>query len=188
MLTAVMLICYIIGFELQAVGLWIGHNVLKIPSGMTRAILRRGESIIENEEKLKIYQEKANELFKKKSILTSNDSYSDEQCEYFFAYCNYFLQVNAQSKKVERMRGVKGLSTLYMVCFSTLFLIGLARGLWILLYGAQLNDLESILFFTATFLLLAITSYCMMETNTKYWIRMVLGTYDACSDCFCRRK
>lgn len=181
-LALILLICYIIGFELQGFGSWIEQNKLKTQCEMTGTFLLDNSKVITNIEKLKVYQTKAKELFKAKNIEVKDNKFSREQCEYFFAYCSYFVQVKGQSKKTEKMRGLKGLSSLWMVCFALLFVIGLAQSVLLLINGAGFKEIMLPFFSTIAFLVLSITSYYRMKTNIKYWIRMILGTYEVCSD------
>lgn len=181
-LALVLLICYIIGFELQGVGSWIEINKLKTQSEMTGTFLRDDSNVITNKEKLKVYQKKAKELFKTKNIKVKNNEFTKDQCEYFFAYCSYFVQVKGQSKKTEKMRGLKGLSSLWMVCFALLFLIGLAQITLMLINGVNFEKMKFPFLSTIAFIVLSITSYYRMKTNIRYWIRMILGTYEVCSE------
>lgn len=181
-LAVILLICYIIGFELQGLISWIEENILKIQSTMTGTFLFDNSGVIQNIEKLKIYRMKATELFESKNIKVKKNEFTEEQCEYFFAYCIYFVQVQGQSKKTEKMRGLKGLASLWMVCFALLFFIGLVRSIFLLITGTDFQEMIVPFFSTIAFLILSITSYCRMKTNIKYWIRMLLGVYEVCSD------
>lgn len=181
-LALILLICYIIGFELQGFGSWIELNKLKIQSTMTGTFLLDSSNVITNIEKRKVYQKKAKELFETKSIEVKDNEFTKDQCEYFFAYCSYFVQVKGQNKKTEKMRGLKGLSSLWMVCFALLFLIGLTRIVLMIINGANFEKMMFPFFSTIAFLVLSITSYYRMKTNIRYWIRMILGTYEVCSD------
>lgn len=181
-LSLILLICYIIGFELQGLGSWIELNKLKVQSTMTGTFLLDRNDVIKNDEKLKVYQNKAKELFKTKNIKVENNKFTKEQCEYFFAYCSYFVQVKGQSKKTEKMRGLKGLSSLWMVCFALLFLIGVTKNAFLLIGGVNFGEMMLPFFSTVAFLVLSITSYYRMKTNIKYWVRMILGTYEVSSD------
>lgn len=181
-LALILLICYIIGFELQGFGTWVEQNKLKTQCTMTETFLLDNSKVITNTEKLKVYQTKARELFKEKNIEIKDNKFSREQCEYFFAYCNYFVQVKGQNKKAEKMRGLKGLSSLWMVCFALLFAIGLVQSILLLINEAAFKEIMLSFFSASTFLLLSITSYYRMKTNIKYWIRIILSTYEVCSD------
>lgn len=181
-LGVVLLVCYIIGFELQAIESIIMQKIFKIQSKMTGSFLLDENDIISNHLKKKVYQQKAKELFKAKNIEVKNNKFSVEQCEYFFAYCSYFNQVNGQSKKTEKMRGLKGISGLWMICFTSLFLIGGIRLLYLIPIYKSFKESFPLLFIIGIFGVLAATSYNRMKTNIKYWIRMVLGVYEVCRD------
>lgn len=139
----ILLVCYIIGFELQGIELWLEQNILNIQSTMTGKFLKDSDNgkVITNDEKLKSYQKKAKKLFKMKKIKIKDNNFTENQCEYFFAYCSYFVQVKGYSKKTEKMRGLKGLSSLWMVCFALLFMIGTVNNVFLLSNGVHMKEM-----------------------------------------------
>lgn len=181
-LSLILLVYYIIGFELQSLSLWIEQHKFKIQSTMTSTFLLDNTNIINNHEKLKAYQTKAKDFFKSRNIEIQNNEFTLDQCEYFFAYCSYFIQINGYSKKAEKLRGLKALSSLWMVCFAFLFLIGLGQIVYSLSQGTSFGKIVIPFFSTILFLILSITCFYRTKANMKSWIRIVLGTYDVCSD------
>lgn len=110
-LATILLLCYIIGAELQGVELFvIEKKKVTVEREMIQTFLNKNSNVIPNKEKLKIYRNEARSLFKTKNIKVKGKNFSREQCEYFFAYCNYYIQVKGENKKTEKMRGIKGIS------------------------------------------------------------------------------
>ena len=179
-LTLSLSICYLIGLELQG----IGHRFEKSCSRkMTESFLRDDSAVIDHEEKLRIYQKKAKELFTKKGIDIKEDHFEKRHCEYFFAHCIYYIQIRDESWKPEKMRSLKGLSRILMTCFACLSLIGVILGIPHLIYkGASLFEFLIIFIMILGFCALSVTNFFRMKQNTRFWIRMVLGLYEACSD------
>lgn len=180
----ILLLCYVTGFALQAISSIVGKGI-KIQSKMTSTFLLDGNNVIKNTVKLRIYQEKAKELFIRKNIHVKDNNFTPEQCEYFFAYCSYFTQVHGQSKKAEKMRGLKGLSSLWLICFALLSLLGVIRIFYLILFiQSNLNSLILAIISTLIYCALIFISYFRMKIDITYWIRMLLGVYEVCSDIY----
>ena len=62
-LSLILLVYYIIGFELQGLSLWIEQHKFKIQSTMTGTFWLDNTNIINNHEKLKASQTKAKDFF-----------------------------------------------------------------------------------------------------------------------------
>lgn len=177
-----LLIFYMVGYVLQGIGLVIEEKKLKIQKSMTGTILLDNNNVIINSEKLKIYQEKAKQLFIMKNVKIKGNKFSQDQCEYFFSYCNYFIEVKGYNKKTEKLRGLKALSNLWIICFSLLSLIGVIKIFFLLLTEFSFLLMIRLAFFTGISLLLSISSIYRMKSDIKRWIRMILGIYEVCSD------
>lgn len=79
------------------------------------------------------------------------------------------------------MRALKGLDCLWMVCFAALSLV--AWGWCVHLRLCDLVDNITVaLVCGIIFPVLSIVSYYKMKTNVRYWIKMVLATYEVCSE------
>ena len=179
--TIVLLLCYVIGFALQAISSIIGKGD-RIQSKMTSTFLFDGNNVIVNPEKLKIYQTKAKELFRRKNIHVKDNNFSPEQCEYFFSYCIYFIQV--QNKKTEKMRSLKGLSSLWLMCFSLLSILGAIRVSYLIAIQTTLQLLYLPIFSTLIYCVLVYISYFRLKIDITYWIKMLLGVYEVCSEIY----
>lgn len=183
-LATILLLCYIIGAELQGVELFvIEKKKVTVEREMIQTFLNKNSNVIPNKEKLKIYRNEARSLFKTKNIKVKGKNFSREQCEYFFAYCNYYIQVKGENKKTEKMRGIKGISILFTTCFLILFITGVFRIIFILRQG-QIKELYGYGGLTITFFVLSVSSYYRMKIAIQRRIRMVMGTYEVC----CERK
>ena len=181
--TIVLLLCYVIGFALQAISTIIGKED-RLQSKMTSTFLLDGNNVIVNPEKLKIYQTKAKELFRRKNIHVKDNNFSPEQCEYFFSYCIYFIQVHGQNKKTEKMRSLKGLSSLWLMCFSLLSILGAIRVSYLIALQTTLQLLYLPIFSTLIYCALVYISYFRLKIDITYWIKMLLSVYEVCSEIY----
>lgn len=80
------LLCYVAGFILRGLGSLLEQHVLHSQSRMVNTLLSERDSIVHNRAKLRVYQSKAREVLRKKGISFSEQGFSSEQGEYFFAY------------------------------------------------------------------------------------------------------
>lgn len=92
---------------------------------MMQNCLINKEKVIRNSEKLKVYHQEAKVFFENKNIEISKNEFSEEQCEYYFSHCCYYLQIKGQSEKVEKMREIMELTNLLMLCFGELAITGI---------------------------------------------------------------
>ncbi len=183
MYAVIFFLCYIVGACLQFIGSWLTTNrdYFKFQSHMTNSILNDKAIFDNNECKLEVYKRLADKIFEKKQITVENGVYTAEQCGYFFAYCSYYIQVHGHSGKTEKMRALKGLDCLWMVCFAVLAIITWVRCIYLLSF-CLVDNITVALVCGIIFPVLSIISYHKMKTNVKYWIKMVLATYEICSD------
>ena len=183
MYAVIFFFCYIVGACLQFIGSCLTKNIgfLKFQSGITSSILNDKEIYDNNSCKLTVYKGLADKIFEKKGISVKDGVYTAEQCEYFFAYCSYYIQVHGHKSKTEKMRALKGLDCLWMVCFAVLAVITWVRCIY-LLPCCLVDNITVALVCGIIFPVLSIISYHKMKTNVKYLIKMVLATYEICSD------
>lgn len=181
-LLAVFLVCYVLGFVLQGFGSVFDHRVFPLQNQMTSTCLMEGSSVITNPEKLVIYRSKAMRLLKQKGLISEGEGISMSQCDYFFAYCSYVVQLDPRCKKVEKMRAIKGLASQFGVCFSLLAILGILRFLIAASDGSMAPVDAWILMASVAFALLAIWSHFRMRENLVFWIRMVLAMYEVIDD------
>lgn len=176
-------LCYIVGACLQLIGSWLTRKkgYFQFQSRMTSSVLNDKEIFDNNSCKLTVYRGLANKIFKRKGIAVEKGIYTAEQCEYFFAYCSYYIQIHGHSNKTEKMRALKGLDCLWMVCFAALSIITWARCIYLLSFGLVDNMIAAFVC-GIIFPALSIISYHKMKADVTYWIKMVLATYELCSD------
>lgn len=162
----ILIICYVIGLQLQVIALGIEKFIKK---KIMKSLLRdNNKNVIKNRQKLKIYRKKAEKLFEAKKINTA-DWDNEEYYEYFFSYCDYFIQEKGKEKKAEKMRGLRGLSSLLMVCFLIMTFMNFIWG-------------NKNLVIIIIFLISAVLNGIRMIINTIYRIRIVLATYEIVGD------
>lgn len=182
-LLAVLLACYVVGFFLQAVDSFMSHRPGSMQEHAVSTVLFDEGGVVRNKEKLRTYQVKARELFRSKGIELSESGFSGSQCEYFFAYCSYVVQLDSRCKKVEKMRALKGLSSLWALCFGLLSIMGCAIGIACsLAYGAIGADSIRYFLMASVSLLFALVCCYKKRENTLFWIRMVLAMYEIVDD------
>ena len=71
--TLVVLICYVVGVLLQEIGNFFDQRITKVQCSMTSTFLQNNNKVVINAERLRIYQEKARQLFSKKNIIRDDD-------------------------------------------------------------------------------------------------------------------
>lgn len=126
--------------------------------------------VIDNKEKLNRYRKLANDLLDQRGN-QKEKRFSKDQCSYFLAYCEYYNQVRNKSAKTEKMRELRGLSSILTGTFLVLALVGAIR----CICGCVGSSLE----WTITFTVLTIISAINLKRNMAFWVRMVLGVYEA---------
>lgn len=176
------LLCYVAGFILQVLGAWLEKHIFRSQSRMVNTLLSERDSIVHNKAKLQVYQSKAREVLRRKGIAFSEQGFSSEQSEYFFAYCSYVNQMSGRCAKAEKMRALKGLAMQWSVCFALLAVIGIISLGCLAAWSAPLADVAWTLLEMGTCASLAVLCFSQMLQNLKYWIRMVLAMYEAIDD------
>lgn len=175
----IFLMSYILGALIQYIARMVDKKVFKISPKMMQNCLINKEKVIRNSEKLKVYQQEAKVFFENKNIEISKNEFSEEQCEYYFSHCCYYLQIKGQSEKVEKMRGIMGLTNLLMVCFGGLAITGIINIVASFFTGEIANITPAFIFTVA-----AVISFFKSKLNTNEWVRMVMGTCDECLDLY----
>ena len=89
----IFLMSYILGALIQYIARMVDKKVFKISPKMMQNCLINKEKVIRNSEKLKVYQQEAKVFFENKNIEISKNEFSEEQCEYYFSHCCYYLQI-----------------------------------------------------------------------------------------------
>lgn len=173
--------CYIIGSCIQELGsLWNKKIEKKAISNIFSNLNVFGkEKVITNEIKRKIYEKELKTLLNAKCSEEKTPDVTRDQCEYFFAYCVYYIEVRNHNKKTEKMRALYGISSMLSVCFFILFIISICN----LLYRSiniRISYLDIV--FISIFFILSIVFRFRMIKNLLYRIRMVLAVYEASID------
>ena len=194
-LLIILLLCYLVGYVLQGIGSWFGNNIMCVQSTLTKRCLYINDNKVfpdkKDGTKLEAYREKARKFFKTKGIkdianpeADSNKEFSEDQCEYYFTYCSYVSQINGLDKKCEKMRALKGLSSLWMTGFAALFLAHIIKTVFILSHvvAGTTNDAFRTFLVGLVCIALSVNCFYRMKDNTIKWIRMVLAVYDAYTD------
>lgn len=175
-------VCYLVGAAFQQFSSIVFEK--KYSEKITSTILCDRYSVLNNPIKLEVHQRYAQKLFDEKEILFSGTCFSTWYCDYYFAYCTYYIQNQNKHQKAEKMRGLRGLYSSLITCFALLLLISL----FIIPLSKTTPDwtfcgiefgIESIRIILFIFFLICIHAY---KINTKYWVRMVLGIYETCVD------
>lgn len=169
--------CYLIGTIFQQVSSITFEK--RYSNKITSTILCNSFSVLNNQFKLEVHQNYARKLFQEKGIPFSGNCFSKWYCEYYFAYCSYYIQNQNKHHKAEKMRGLRGIYSLLVTCFALLCIISLFR------VAFAVANSESYLYFigiACVYLALLLIYVRAYKENTKYWVRMVLGVYEACVD------
>ena len=184
-LAVILGVCYVVGSCMQELGAFLQKKIFRIQENAISSFLNNPNTI-RNEVKRQVYIEEAKKLFKKKGIHIKGNKFTEEQCNYFFAYCVYYIQVREHHKKTEKMRELHGISNMLSTCFAILPIIGVV----IHLINAYFIDFEfvenisftQIIIFICVFIFLATVFWFRMKKNILYRIRMVLGIFEASID------
>lgn len=169
--------CYLVGSILQQISGFIFEK--KYSSSVTSTILCNHRSVLNNQIKLEVHQKYAKKLFQKKGIPFLEGCFTTLHSEYYFAYCSYYIQNQNKHNKSEKMRGLRGLYSMFVTCFSLLLIIAISKIGFAVINADPIFPLAGI----ACIYLFLMLVYCRAyKENTKYWIRMVLGIYEACVD------
>lgn len=175
-------ILYVIGSIIQELGSFAQNKISKIQYRAISSVLNN-ESILKNKIKREICSKEARELFKTKNIKLKKDEFTSEHCHYFYTYCLYYIQIREQHKKLEKMRGLQGISNM----LSTNFGISAFGGIITYLFQAHLAntsyiqkiDFKTFAVIIITYISLSIIFWFRMKKQILYRIRMVLNTYEA---------
>lgn len=174
---AVLGICYLLGTAFQQISSLVFEK--RYCNKLTSSILHEGKTVVDNELKLKVHQEKARKLFSQKKISSKEKDFSPEHCNYYFAYCSYYIQNHNNHHKAEKMRGLRGMYALLIVCFCTLATSAVIKAcICVISAEPVVRQLACLVIFVFLFLL-CIRAY---RENVRYWIKMVLGVYEVCDD------
>lgn len=117
-------VCYIIGSCIQEFGSFLQKKKFRVQENAVSSFLNNPK-VINNEIKRRVYIEEAKKIFNKKGIRIKNNKFSEEQCNYFFAYCVYYIQVREHHKKTEKMRELHGISNMLATGFAILTVVGI---------------------------------------------------------------
>ena len=121
LIIAVLGVCYLSGTFFQQISSLCFEK--RYCNKLTSKILCENGTVIDNKLKLEIHQRKARELFKRKCLQFEAESFSEEQCNYYFAYCSYYIQNQNNHHKAEKMRGLRGMYSLLLTCFFFLIVV-----------------------------------------------------------------
>ena len=81
--------CYLIGTIVQQIGSIAFER--RYSNGITSTVLCNRYSVLTNLIKLEVHQKYARMLFQAKGIPFDGDCFSGWHCEYYFAYCSYYI-------------------------------------------------------------------------------------------------
>lgn len=134
--------------------------------------------IINNSVKRSQYIKLANKLFVNKHIKEENTEemdFTSEQCQYFFTYCLYQIQVNEKNLKIEKLRDIEGLIKSFVTCLSMIVIIS------IFIFLSEHTVIE---WFKFIYIILIIIFILMLRLQKiiRYRIRMTLALYEVISD------
>lgn len=178
--------CYIIGSCIQEFGSFLQKKKFRVQENAVSSFLNNPK-VINNEVKRQVYIKEAKKVFNKKGIRVNNNSFSEEQCNYFFAYCVYYIQVREHHQKTEKMRELHGISNMLSTGFAILTIVNV----FVLIFNIFSIDeilyiekisLIRILALIFIFAILSVVFWFRMKKNILYRIRMVLGIYEASID------
>lgn len=175
-------VCYLVGAAFQQFSSILFEK--RYSKNITSTILCGRYSVLNNPIKLEVHQKYAKKLFQEKEIPFSGICFSSWLCDYYFAYCTYYIQNQNKHHKAEKMRELRGFYSSLITCFALLLVISL--------FNIPLSETNSELIFCGIeigigcmrlflflLFLLCIRAY---KKNTQYWARMVLGIYETCVD------
>lgn len=186
----VLILCYLFGALFQQCGLFICDRWLDHSRKLTSSFLTDNAEIIGNGVRQTVHRQLARELLKKKCGETQEGDFTPEQSNYYFTYCVYYIQVKDQQKKAEKMRELKALSMLLMVCFGALALVALLRVAYYIAFTPEITRV-ALAHYGVDFILaliLAVVYYNAYKRNTRNWVRMVLSVYEVCTESYITEK
>lgn len=155
--------CYLIGTFFQQIGSIAFEK--KYSNQITSTILCNKFSVLNNQFKLEVHQDYARKLFQEKGIPFSGNCFSKWHCEYYFAYCSYYIQNQNKHHKAEKMSGLRGIYSLFVTCFALLLAISLARIVFAMVNSDSFADYVGVA--CVCFILLFVYIHAYKE-NTQY--------------------
>ena len=96
--------------------------------------------------------------------------FTDEECQFFFAHCTYYIQIRGLDGKPERMRDLRGF---HKVLFTAFLLLTLASAIDCIYSG--MSQSHYICFFAS--LLLSLIFLALYKRNEEYRFRMIMALY-----------
>lgn len=169
--------CYLIGVAFQQIANIIFEK--KYCKKITSTILCNRYSILDNPIKLRIHQNGARELFHRKKISFTGNCFSAQYCNYYFSYCSYYIQNQGKHQKTEKIRGLRGIYSLLVVCFFLLCIISICKIIIALINSEPYIMYIGIALIFLAMYLLSINAY---RESLKDWVKMILGVYEVCVD------
>lgn len=187
----IVVLIYIAGLVLQELGSVIDNYLLKVYKGMSRDFLKssfdrkRGKitsnRVISNPLLLKHYRKLSDQLQANQPENIGN--YEDDDVNrYMFSICQYYVAATGKDKKVEKMRGLFGMSKSLMATFFTLLIINLIIAAFVRAGCCAASILLPITRWDVSVILLFLTLlfYYRMRKTMRYMLLILFGTYDAC--------
>lgn len=176
-------ICYLCGSVLQQIGAWVSKRKHGYVKKVTETLLcTNGNSILSNQIKVKLHRKLAFTVFKEKEIDCDEHQNCFHLSDYYFTYCTYYIQVRDKHHKAEKMRSLKGISSLLMLCFCSLAVLALLKTGILMFQNMPASVYRKYVMLGIGFIVLTVLNQCAYRRNVRYWIRMVLASYEACVD------
>ena len=178
-------LCYIVGSVIQEIGDIIKKRIIYKKDDPMKTFLKN-EEVLENIERKKKCVNMAKKYFKKNKIVYNEGDFTDDQDLMFYTHCEYFIQAKGLNDKIEKMRGLRGVSTVLATTFTVLPILSCV----ILLIDKYIFDfkyIEMISIFQFVFGViisgvLAVIFWHRMKKNIKFKIRMIIGLYEVLSE------
>lgn len=150
-------------------------------------IIFTDEEFFGNSLKYNSYWNLAVALVKDKSLNVDLKKNKEVLSSYFFAYCDYYNQVNGNHKKAEKLRDIEGLTLELSLIFTALSgmsgLSFLIRGTEMILNGAvTLPKVICCAALVIVFAMLAIGFDCVTERAVKNRIKMTIAVFEVNKD------
>ena len=123
--------------------------------------------VIGNRLKREAYRNSADRFLKRNG---KQDEFTDEECQFFFAHCTYYIQIRGLDGKPERMRDLRGF---HKVLFTAFLLLTLASAIDCIYSG--MSQSHYICFFAS--LLLSLIFLALYKRNEEYRFRMIMALY-----------
>lgn len=161
----------------------VQENFFQIKKKATASCLY-SHGIITNKVKRKTYVKEAKKLFDKKGIkYEKKGKLSEFHNDYFFAYCEYYIQNKELNRKTEKLRDIHGFSNMLSTCFALILILGIllqavSKYLFHLPFVTYIK-ISSLFTLIPVYAALSIIFWFRMKKNINYRIRMILGIYDA---------